>query len=215
MLSSRVGSSYPLYHTSYETYNLVSKVIDPGFTGSKLLAIIIAEISRTMASSTLLPFNVNTYASTLQYEYERFVKTYQREFVKYDIKLIDLENAVKNFTKCANRFMDKAKTVNLNNGNLVRQYNEQLRNLERSFLDYNHLKTRGYMHTIFAPSILNKYTSEVFPSLADLIIENSRTNNYSSGLNDEIKFELSIIIYALQSASAVLKDPIDFIRYVF
>ncbi len=42
-----MGSSYPLYHTSYETFNLAAKTIDPDFTGSKLLAVIVAEICKT------------------------------------------------------------------------------------------------------------------------------------------------------------------------
>jgi len=88
-----------------------------------------------------------------------------------------------------------------------------LRSLERSFLDYNNLKTRGYAHAIFAPSILNKYTSELFPSMTDLLIENTDENN--TVLGEQIRFELSAIISAVQSASAVLKEPTDFVRYVY
>lgn len=63
---------------------------------------------------------------------------------------------------------------------------------------------------IFAPSIIDKYTSEIFPSITDLI-----KGNQTSSTSEAIKYELSRVVYALQSACAVLKEPSDFERYVF
>lgn len=109
-----MGSSYPLYHTSYETFNLVAKYIDPGFSGSKLLATVIAEIARTMSSSTLLPFNTNKYASVLQSEYFLFKKKYQSDFESFNISLSGLEYAVQNFTRVSESFMGRAQAIDLN-----------------------------------------------------------------------------------------------------
>ena len=36
----------------------------------------------------------------------------------------------------------------------------------------------------------------------------------SLDLIEQIKFQLSILIYTIQSASSILKEPIDFNRYV-
>lgn len=214
ILSKRIHSSYPLYHTSYETFKLVDKFIDPNFYGSKMLAVIVAELARVMSTSTVLPFNTNTYASVLKMEYNKFKQTYQGNFKSFDIKLDDLEYSVANFTKVSGMFMKRVQSVDINNLNLIRQYNEQFRSLERAFLDYNSLKKRGYMHMIFSPSILNKYTSKVFPSLTDLINEKKYMSD-KGDLIEKVKYELSIIIYAIQSACLILKEPNDFERYVF
>jgi hypothetical protein len=63
---------------------------------------------------------------------------------------------------------------------------------------------------IFSPSILDKYDSDIFPTITDVI-----KGDQFSNANEDIKYELSRIIYALQSACTVLKEPSDFGRYVF
>ncbi len=109
-----MGSSYPLYHTSYETFNMAAKFIDPGFSGSKLLATVAAEIARTMADSTLLPFNTDTYARVMQREYSDFKKRYQKDFDAYNVSLSGLECAIQNFTRVSESFMGRVKLVDLN-----------------------------------------------------------------------------------------------------
>ena len=67
---------------------------------------------------------------------------------------------------------------------------------------------------IFAPSTLDKYTSEVFPSLTDIINDTENDKLTEGEVREKVKYELSIVIYALQSACLVLKEPTDFERYV-
>ena len=67
-----------------------------------------------MASSALLPFNVNKYASILDMEYRRFAKSYEEKFKVFGVPLVNLENAIRNFTVNSNRFMKRVKRVNLN-----------------------------------------------------------------------------------------------------
>ena len=109
-----MGSSYPLYHTSYETFKLVSDFIDPNFTGSKLLAAIVAEIARTMSSSSLIPYNTDTYAYILQREFNKFKTSYQAKFDSFGISIDGLHYAVSNFTLSSKQFMTRVKQVNLN-----------------------------------------------------------------------------------------------------
>ena len=71
-LFKNIVGSYPLYHTSYETYELVSKYMDPNFNGARLLATIMADLTFNVSSSLLLPFNPVTYSEQLNYEYKKF-----------------------------------------------------------------------------------------------------------------------------------------------
>jgi len=66
---------------------------------------------------------------------------------------------------------------------------------------------------IFAPSSFNKYSALGFPTLADALYEYEKNNKTSSYL-EKIKYKLSIIVYTIQSAISILKDPLDFQRYV-
>ena len=68
---------------------------------------------------------------------------------------------------------------------------------------------------IYAPSLSNNYGSSVFPGLFDAIYNCKKANAESGHLVEQIKFQLSIVCYAIQSASSVIKEPLDFQRYVW
>lgn len=66
---------------------------------------------------------------------------------------------------------------------------------------------------IYAPSISDAYGGDVFPSVTDAIY-NYKKNPHNDDLLEVIKLQVSIVIYAIQSASSVLKEHFDFKRYV-
>ena len=68
---------------------------------------------------------------------------------------------------------------------------------------------------IYAPSIFNSYGSNVFPSITDAIYNYKQNQNSSceSELIEEIKFQIAIVTYTIQSASSILNEPFDFKRY--
>ena len=61
---------------------------------------------------------------------------------------------------------------------------------------------------------MDKYTSEVFPTLVDIINDCDDKCNKNE-LAEQIKLKLSVIIYSILSACSVLREPGDFQRYVF
>jgi hypothetical protein len=67
---------------------------------------------------------------------------------------------------------------------------------------------------IYSPSMEDNYGNDVFPSLTDAIL-NYKKNQNPHSLVDEVKFQLSILIATIQSASSVLKEPLNFHRYVY
>ena len=64
---------------------------------------------------------------------------------------------------------------------------------------------------IFAPSSFDKYSAISFPTLADAYYE-YELNKTSTELLEKIKLKLSIVIYTIQSAISILKEPLDFQR---
>ncbi len=107
-----MGSSYPLYHTSYETFELVKQFIDSDFKAAKTLANVVAQIVYTMASNEILPFNTNTYAQVMQNEFNMFKQLYQEKFTEYKIDLSGLEFAFNNFTLVSQEFMKRLNNLN-------------------------------------------------------------------------------------------------------
>ena len=66
--------SFPLYHSSYETYNLVTKFLDPEFKITRVMSIVAAETIRSLSSSLIIPFNAVRYADQLKKEFIKFAK---------------------------------------------------------------------------------------------------------------------------------------------
>lgn len=67
---------------------------------------------------------------------------------------------------------------------------------------------------IQAPSIFNVYGGSGFPALSDAIylaLENTNSTNRGNYWN-EVRKQLSIVIYVIQSASYILDEPASFER---
>jgi hypothetical protein len=91
-------------------------------------------------------------------------------------------------------------------------FNKQLKNIERAFLDTpTGLSRNSYEHMIYAPSVEDAYGGNIFPSLTDAIYNYKKSQN-SSDLIDKIKMSLSVVVYSINSAIAILKQPLDFRR---
>ena len=62
-----------------------------------------------------------------------------------------------------------------------------------------------------APSLYNSYAGSGFPALSDAIF-NAIDNFKDASLWNEVKQQLSIVIYAINSAAIVLDEPVSFER---
>ena len=66
---------------------------------------------------------------------------------------------------------------------------------------------------LYAPSTFNKYGAYSFPTLVESI-RFYQKNKTSIALIEEIKYQMSIVIYTIRSAISILKEPTDFDRIV-
>ncbi len=67
---------------------------------------------------------------------------------------------------------------------------------------------------VFSPSVYNSYGGNSFTSIADAIFKynTNRIETIKSGLLDDIREIISIVAHSINSASSILKDPLDFSR---
>jgi len=59
-------SSYPVYHSVYETYEIVEKFYDPSFKRLQAVAQVRGGLIFLLADSQLLPLDANEYAGSLR-----------------------------------------------------------------------------------------------------------------------------------------------------
>ena len=137
-------SNYPTYHSAYETFKLIADILDPKFETFRMVGVIVGELLRRLTEQLILPFNVSRFAKELEKEYSSFEDDYKIYLAGLNIKLDQLEFSIKNLTKVSGDFMNRLSSIDKSKYHLVRMYNDQLRNFEKSFLDMSGRERNAY-----------------------------------------------------------------------
>ncbi|XP_055139215.1 N-acetylated-alpha-linked acidic dipeptidase 2 isoform X1 [Symphalangus syndactylus] len=202
-------SSYPVYHTIYETFELVEKFYDPTFKKQLCVAQLRGALVYELVDSKIIPFNIQDYAEALK-NYAASIynlsKKHDQQLKDHGVSFDSLFSAVKNFSEAASDFHKRLTQVDLNNPIAVRMMNDQLMLLERAFIDPLGLPGKlFYRHIIFAPSSHNKYAGESFPGIYDAIfdIENKADSRLAW---KEVRKHISIAAFTIQAAAGTLKE---------
>ncbi|KAJ8256757.1 hypothetical protein COCON_G00189090 [Conger conger] len=200
-------SSYPVYHSVYETFELVERFYDPSFRKLLAVAQVRGGLIFQLADSQLLPLDCNEYAISLKkYAHSIFqiAQKHQADLLKYQVSFDSLFSAVDNFTTAARDFHNRLPHLDMTNSLEVRMTNDQMMYLERAFVDPLGLPGRPfYRHIIFAPSSHNKYAGESFPGIYDAMfdIESSRD---PAAAWEEVKRQISIAAFTVHAAATTL-----------
>ncbi|XP_019652698.1 N-acetylated-alpha-linked acidic dipeptidase 2 isoform X2 [Ailuropoda melanoleuca] len=202
-------SSYPLYHTIYETFELVENFYDPTFKKQLSVAQLRGALVYELADSEIIPFNIEDYAKALK-NYATSIynlsKKHDQQLRDHGVSFDSLFSAVKNFSDAASDFHRRLTQVDLNNPIAVRIMNDQLMLLERAFIDPLGLPGRRfYRHIIFAPSSHNKYAGESFPGIYDALFDVENKEDSRSAWR-EVKKHLSIAAFTIQAAAGTLTE---------
>ncbi|KAG7226028.1 hypothetical protein INR49_018638 [Caranx melampygus] len=203
-------SSYPVYHSVYETFEVVEKFYDPTFRRLLAVAQVRGALIFSLADSQLLPLDANQYADSLRKYTKSIAQLAQRhseEMEMYNVTFDSLFSSMENFTVAARDFHKRLQTINRADPLQVRIMNDQLMYLERAFIDPLGLPDRPfYRHVIFAPSSHNKYAGESFPGIYDALfdIENSADPEKAW---EEVKRQISIAAFTVQAAAMTLTPP--------
>ncbi|XP_033833338.1 N-acetylated-alpha-linked acidic dipeptidase 2 [Periophthalmus magnuspinnatus] len=203
-------SSYPVYHSVYETFEIVEKFYDPSFRRLEAVARVRGGLIFSLADSVVLPLSVNEYANSLSMyavSISQIAERHLEQMQKYGVSFVSLFSAVTNFTAAADSFHERLQSLNKADPLQVRIVNDQLMYLERAFIDPLGLPGRPfYRHVIFAPSSHNKYAGESFPGIYDALfdIENAADPEKSW---DEVKRQISIASFTVHAAAITLTSP--------
>uniref|UniRef100_A0A8C8J0H9 Aminopeptidase NAALADL1 n=1 Tax=Oncorhynchus tshawytscha TaxID=74940 RepID=A0A8C8J0H9_ONCTS len=203
-------SSYPVYHSVYETFELVERFYDPSFRKLRAVAQVRGGLIFLLADSQLLPLDASQYAGSLTKYAHTIAQLGQKHpdaLVKYGVSFDSLFSAVENFTVAARDFHERLTTLDRTDPIQIRMVNDQLMYLERAFVDPLGLPGRPfYRHVIFAPSSHNKYAGESFPGIYDALFDIERTANPKEAW-DEVRRQISIAAFTVQAAAMTLTPP--------
>ncbi|KAG3286321.1 folate hydrolase 1B [Ictidomys tridecemlineatus] len=202
-------SSYPLYHSVYETYELVEKFYDPTFKYHLTVAQVRGGMVFELANSIVLPFDCRDYAVVLKKYADKIYNIsmkHPQEMKTYSVSFDALFSAVKNFTEIASKFSKRLQDLDKSNLILLRIMNDQLMFLERAFIDPLGLPDRPfYRHVIYAPSSHNKYAGESFPGIYDALFDIESKVDPSKAW-EEVKRQISIAAFTVQAAAGTLRE---------
>uniref|UniRef100_UPI00398F850C N-acetylated-alpha-linked acidic dipeptidase 2 n=1 Tax=Pristiophorus japonicus TaxID=55135 RepID=UPI00398F850C len=202
-------SSYPVYHSAYETFELVERFYDPSF--KKLLAVaqVRGGLVYEIADSTIIPFDCRDYAEALE-NYANVIyeqaKEHQFQLNKYQVSFDSLFSAVHNFTRVATDFHERLEKIDITNPLAVRIINDQLMLLERSFIHPLGLPGRPfYRHIIYAPSTHNKYAGESFPGIYDALFDIANAPDQRKAWQ-EVKEQIAVASFTVHASAGTLEE---------
>ncbi|XP_071990197.1 N-acetylated-alpha-linked acidic dipeptidase 2-like isoform X2 [Engystomops pustulosus] len=202
-------SNYPVYHTVYETFELVERFYDPSFKKHLSVAQVRGSLVYELADSTIIPYNAQDYAEELKNyadSISNLAKKYAEQMAAYDVTFEHLYNAINDFTASAAGLHQRVKNVNYKDPMAVRILNDQLMYAERAFTDPLGLPGRPfYRHIIFAPSSQNKYAGESFPGIFDAMFDIESKDDQQAAW-EEVKRQIAIATFTIQAAGDTLKE---------
>ncbi|XP_070565284.1 putative N-acetylated-alpha-linked acidic dipeptidase [Ptychodera flava] len=203
----REESSYPMYHSVYETFHMVSTYYDPEFKIHATMARVWAEMVRNFADSLVVPMDCRDYAQRIADVLGDFKTQHSQRLTTNGVSLATLENAIQNLTAASSYFHNEIQDLeSKRDPTAYRIANDKLIGFERTFIDPLGLPDRSTVrHTIFAPSSKNMYASSPFPGLNDALFD---IDNVAPEEKDarwkEVKKEVARLTHAIESAAAYL-----------
>nr|XP_039260069.1 putative N-acetylated-alpha-linked acidic dipeptidase [Styela clava] len=200
--------SYPVYHSVYETFDLVKDIVDPDFRITKSVAQLTAEIAWRLIDNPVLPLNCVDYAARLWEDKDIFVQAYGQLMSDNGINLNEFDYALQNFSSAAEDMQTRVKNVNIANDIELRAINDQLMQLERAFIDMNGIGNRtNVRHVIYAPSLHDTYASSAFPGLVDSLFDIDSDSDPEKRWR-EVRRQYSILLFHIGSAASTLRDVV-------
>ncbi|XP_067842435.1 N-acetylated-alpha-linked acidic dipeptidase 2 [Heptranchias perlo] len=202
-------SSYPVYHSASETFEMVQWFYDPSFKKLLTVARVRGGLVYEIADSTIIPFDCRDYAKALD-NYANVIyeqaKQHQFQLNKYQVSFDSLFSAVHNFSRVATDFHKRLEKIDITNPLTVRIINDQLMLLERSFIHPLGLPGRPfYRHIIYAPSTHNKYAGESFPGIYDALFDIASAPDQRKAWQ-EVKEQIAVASFTVQASAGTLEE---------
>lgn len=200
--------SYGAYHSIYDNYNYVTRVMDPEMRVCQSLAGILGLVAIRLASDPVLPFVAKEQTNTLRKyisdlpnlsDYTKFRASLNPEdLVTFNTMIAQINTTINQFDLVATSF-DKNMTLIKQNRDFktnLRAYNDKAMNFERGFTRKEGIRGRPwYKHVICSPGVELGYDYEVFPGL----MESMREMKLKESLG-----AIEQIVLAIKQATSIL-----------
>ncbi|CAB3410485.1 unnamed protein product [Caenorhabditis bovis] len=159
-MENRPGTSYPLYHTMYETPWMVNTLMDPSFESFVTVGNFWMELVHRLANSLIIPFDVVDYGTVISSLVQRTEShlnhlNLTRSIPTINDQLVLLKDALKRLQIVAHDFHQIVNDIQIGLKTSTRSeievLNNRLQEIERCFIDW----TQGNQlnrHLIFAQS---------------------------------------------------------------
>ncbi|KAK7115718.1 N-acetylated-alpha-linked acidic dipeptidase 2-like [Littorina saxatilis] len=200
-------SSYPLYHSSHETFFAYDTFIDPGFSATNTITQFMAILACDLACTELLPMDVQRYSAAVSNFHQTLINSFGDKWQKQNVNIEAFDSSVQNFTAATKAFqdiLDADKETILKSPLDLRRINDQLMLLERAFLNPEGLPGRpSQKHVMFAPSQFDSYVDNSFPGIMDTMYE---IDHGDEGKWEQLKQQVFIATHIIQSAASTLED---------
>ncbi|GAB6019806.1 hypothetical protein CHUAL_001349 [Chamberlinius hualienensis] len=165
-------SEYPLYHTEYDTFDVIANHVDSSFHASTNLARLLATMVLSLSDFLVLPFSCDDYVVAMERGLDDLKRNYGQTLKEINIYLDVLERAIQHFNRAAvlhskhfNESSDKRLSA-------IRQYNRQLMQVERTFiLSRGVRESPVFRHAIFGPHPHDLHSGVTFPGVVDSILK--------------------------------------------
>ncbi|XP_065069888.1 putative N-acetylated-alpha-linked acidic dipeptidase [Rhopilema esculentum] len=194
--------SYPVYHSLHDSFHWMTSFVDPKFSYHLALGRIWAQMGMTLADSELLPFNFTRLAWKLSRCKDSLETKYGQALKLQGISLDDLQAQIRKFAEAAESFHVSLHSLDRKSDLQVRMANDQMMQVERSFLSTSGLPGRPLMkNVVFAPSAHDQYSGSCFPGVADAMYQVIQNNEDDWSV---VKQQLTILSHhVLQAARAL------------
>ena len=208
--------AYPMYHTGYETFYLMDKIIDPGYKIHRSCAQTTLYALLSLGDSAIIPYNLTYFPYEMKKTLDSFDENNTTKTLQDNgVDLIHLKNAIDEFEVETIKYMNSLKTQSAEleaNPFKLKMINDQMMQLERVFLMDGGLPERQETrHAVFAPSKFNKYSGNGFPAISDLLYEFEKLEFGSPGHKKRVnllKRHVSDLMIMTKAAIRFLK-PLD------
>ncbi|KAL7983244.1 hypothetical protein Chor_000120, partial [Crotalus horridus] len=171
-------SSYPVYHSVYETYEIVEKFYDPTFKNHLAVAQVRGGLVFELADAVILPFDCRDYAKALNSYVDiiyNLTMKYQAAMEAHNVSLALLRDSIKTFSEVADEFHHRLQLVDINK------------------------------HIIFAPNNHNKYAGVSFPGIYDALFDIDNKADQQKAW-EEVKRQIFIAAFTVRAAAGTLNE---------
>ena len=190
------------YHTRYESFGWMSKYVDPKFIYHLAIGKLWAGISLVIADSTIIPFNLVTYAKQVKYYLNHFEESYQSTLKIRQISLSFAQqrlNALIEKTKLFHNYVKNSNPFRIRAYEL-RSINDKLMNFERNFLLADISRKKSVRHVIYSSAPYQLKRTK-FPGISEAIYFASKSDKDDW---DEVRKQITLVIWCFDTANRSL-----------